>query len=243
MQRNTFRFRIFSVYHKDFLKKSLDKVKERGYYNIMSKNLSIRFIIYSIVIILGFNVLPNKQIDYVEYSKKPLKKVSSLSEFKDSLEYKKYLESLKITMDIVKARTTKLEQFKKAKKLSDEDLALLLYLVGFEGNDLKEAWAIAKRESNGRPLAFNGNTKTGDNSWGIFQINMIGSLGPIRRDKYDLSSNKELLNPVTNAVIAFKMTRGGEDWSSWKGLTPRAQKWLPYFPKVNLTPYKIPVEA
>jgi len=151
MQRNTFRFRIFSVYHKDFLKKSLDKVKERGYYNIMSKNLSIRFIIYSIVIILGFNVLPNKQIDYVEYSKKPLKKVSSLSEFKDSLEYKKYLESLKITMDIVKARTTKLEQFKKAKKLSDEVLALLLYLVGFEGNDLKEAWAIAKRESNGRP--------------------------------------------------------------------------------------------
>ena len=127
----------------------------------MSKNLSIRFIIYSVVIILGFNILPNKSIDYTEYNKKPLKKVSNLSEFKDSLEYKKYLESLKITMDIVKARTSKLEQFKKAKKLSDEDLALLLYLVGFEGSDLKEAWAIAKRESNGRPLAFNGNTKTG----------------------------------------------------------------------------------
>jgi hypothetical protein len=211
----------------------------------MSKNLSIRLFIYSLIFILGINILPNSKVNTDEFNRKPLKKVSSLSDFKDTLEYKEYLESLKITMEIVKARTNKLEQFKKAKKLSDEDLALLLFLVGFTGTDLKEAWAVAKKESNGRPLAYNGNTKTGDSSYGIFQINMIGSLGPARREKFGLDSNKELLNPVTNAVIAFRMTRGGEDWSSWKGMTPRTKEWLLRFPKVDLTPYKFPesVEA
>lgn len=207
----------------------------------MSKNLSIRLITYLLIIVVGIQVTPT--IDYSKYSKQPLKKVSSLNDIKNDQEYLDYLKSLKKTMDIVKLRTSKLEQFKKAKKLTDEDLALLLFLVGFEGSDLKEAWAIAKRESNGRPLAYNGNTKTGDNSYGVFQINMIGNLGPERLEKFDLASKKELFNPVTNASIAFHMSKGGADWSSWKGLTPAAKKWLLQFPKVNLTPYKIPLTS
>lgn len=204
----------------------------------MSKNLSIRLITYLLILIVGINVVPT--LDYSKYSKQPLKKVSSLNEIKENQEYLDYLASLKKTMDIVKKRTKKLEEFKKAKKLTDEDLALLLFLVGFEGSDLKEAWAIAKKESNGRPLAYNGNTKTGDNSYGVFQINMIGNLGPERLEKFNLQNKKELFNPVTNAEIAFHMSRGGEDWSSWKGLTSATKKWLLHFPKVDLTPYKIP---
>ena len=50
------------------------------------------------------------------------------------------------------------------KQFSDEDLAQLLYCVGFRGLDLREAWSVAKKESNGRPLAYNGNAKTGDSS-------------------------------------------------------------------------------
>lgn len=204
----------------------------------MSKNLSIRLITYLLILIVGINVVPT--LDYSKYSKQPLKKVSSLNEIKENQAYLEYLASLKKTMDIVKKRTKKLEEFKKAKKLTDEDLALLLFLVGFEGSDLKEAWAIAKKESNGRPLAYNGNTKTGDNSYGVFQINMIGNLGPERLEKFNLQNKKELFNPVTNAEIAFHMSRGGEDWSSWKGLTSATKKWLLHFPKVDLTPYKIP---
>lgn len=203
----------------------------------MSKNLSIRLITYLLIILVGINIVPT--LDYSKYSKQPLKKVSSLNDIKTDKAYLEYLESLKKTMDVVKLRTNKLEQFKKAKKLTDEDLALLLYLVGFEGKDLKEAWAIAKRESNGRPLAYNGNINTGDNSYGVFQINMIGSLGPARLEKFGLENKKELFNPVTNAEIAFHMSQGGADWSAWKGLTPAAQKWLPRFPKIDLTPYKI----
>jgi hypothetical protein len=106
-----------------------------------------------------------------------------------------------------------------------------LSLVGFNGKDLVVAWAVAKKESNGRPLAFNGNHKTGDSSYGMFQINMIDNLGPDRRTKFDLESNAELFNPVKNAEIAYYMTNGGDDWSSWKGITPRTKYWMAKFPK------------
>ena len=129
------------------------------------------------------------------------------------------------------SKAKKLESFENKTSLTDLELKELLSLVGFKGKDLVVAWAVAKKESNGRPLAFNGNHKTGDSSYGMFQINMIDSLGPDRRDKFDLDSNAELFNPVKNAEIVFYMTNGGEDWSSWKGITPRTKTWMKKFPK------------
>lgn len=122
------------------------------------------------------------------------------------------------------------EIYKPSEMLTDEELKLLLETVGFEGLGLKQAWSIAKRESNGRPLAYNGNRNTGDNSYGLFQINMIGSLGLDRLEKFNLKSNKELFDPVTNAEITYYMTNGGNDWSAWKGMTPRAKEFLLKFP-------------
>jgi len=116
----------------------------------------------------------------------------------------------------------------------------LLREVGFKGDKLRTAWAVAMKESTGRPLAYNGNTSTGDNSYGIFQINMIGELGVARRDKFNLKSNKELYNPLTNVKIVYYMTRGGEDWSSWdidssgyNGGVSRSRylEWLARYPK------------
>ena len=124
-----------------------------------------------------------------------------------------------------------LESFENKTSLTDIELKQLLSLVGFKGKDLIVAWAVAKKESNGRPLAFNGNHKTGDSSYGMFQINMIDTLGPDRRTKFDLDSNAELFNPVKNAEIAYYMTNGGEDWSSWKGITPKTKYWMTKFPK------------
>ena len=122
------------------------------------------------------------------------------------------------------------EIYKPSEMLTDEKLVILLKTVGFEGAGLKKAWSIAKRESNGRPLAYNGDKNTGDHSYGIFQINMIGNLGPKRLEKFNLKSNKELFDPVTNAEITYYMTDGGSDWSSWKGMTPKAKEWLMRFP-------------
>ena len=133
-----------------------------------------------------------------------------------------------------------LEKFKGAKKLAQDELVDVLRAVGFQGQGLKLAWAVAMRESNGRPIAHNDNVNTGDNSYGVFQINMFGNLGPDRREKFGLASNKDLFDPITNAKIAFHMTKGGVDWGSW-GLGPNAYdgtaaepsitKWLPQFPK------------
>jgi hypothetical protein len=128
------------------------------------------------------------------------------------------------------SKEEKLKKYENMTHLTDVQLKELLALVGFKGRDLVVAWAIAKKESNGRPLAFNGNHKTGDSSYGVFQINMIDNLGPDRRDKFDLDHNAELFNPVKNAEIAYYMSRGGEDWSSWKGITPRTKEWMAKFP-------------
>jgi len=116
----------------------------------------------------------------------------------------------------VKIRNLELKKFSEQKTaFTDEELVRMLSTIGFEGKALKVAWAVVKKESNGRPLAFNGNVKTGDNSYGIFQINMIGGLGVARRDKFDLDSNKDLFDPVVNAQIAYYMSNEGSDWSSW----------------------------
>lgn len=135
-----------------------------------------------------------------------------------------------ISNDVPQAEYAYIEDFKSVKTLSDEDLAQLLHCAGFRGRDLIEAWAVAKKESNGRPLAYNGNRKTGDNSYGVFQINMLGSMGEDRREKFNLTYNKDLLDPWTNATIAFHMSAGGENWSSWHGLTPKTKAWMLKYP-------------
>jgi hypothetical protein len=134
----------------------------------------------------------------------------------------------------------KLSDFENKTALTDTELRDLLIAVGFEGKALRIAWAIAKKESNGRPLAFNGNAKTGDSSYGVYQINMIGDLGPERRIKFSLDSNSDLFNPVINAQIAHHMSNGGEDFSAWKisksdynsaTAEPKFQMWLKKFPE------------
>ena len=120
--------------------------------------------------------------------------------------------------------------YKPSQAMSDEELKTLLWAVGFEGKALKTAWAIAKRESNGRPMAYNGNRNTGDSSYGIFQINMLGNLGVDRKEKFNLKSNVLLFDPTINAEITYYMTDGGTNWSAWKGLNQPAQKWLKSFP-------------
>jgi len=131
---------------------------------------------------------------------------------------------------LVKNKHKKIEHYKNATKLTDKELKELLYLVGFRGQNLKEAWAVAKKESGGRPLALNQSHRTGDSSYGLFQINMIGDLGPDRREKFNLDSNVELFNPVLNAQIAYYMSRGGENWISWKGITHKTKQLMAKFP-------------
>ena len=122
------------------------------------------------------------------------------------------------------------KKYKRSEQLSPKDLKAILYEAGFRGANLKEAWAVAMKESTGRPRSHNDNPKTGDNSHGLFQINMIGSLGPARLKQYKLDSNKDLFNPLVNAKIAFQMSDGGKNWSAWNGIGSSTTKWFKEYP-------------
>jgi len=124
-----------------------------------------------------------------------------------------------------------------AKQLTASQLVELLAAVGFEGKALKTAWAVAMRESRGHPTSHNTNASTGDNSYGLFQINMIGSMGVDRlakfKDKIGITKLADLLDPVANAKAAYYMTDGGKDWGSW-GLGPNAYDGSAAEPAVTL---------
>jgi len=140
---------------------------------------------------------------------------------------------------VVAVITDPLVKYKDAKVLTDAELVELLQAVGFEGKALKIAWATVMKESRGHPTSHNKTASTGDNSYGLFQINMIGSLGSDRRAKFGINSDAALLDPVANAKAAYYMTAQGTDWGSW-GLGPNAYdgdpaepsltKWIPKFP-------------
>lgn len=130
----------------------------------------------------------------------------------------------------LKNNASTLLKYQNSGELTDRQLKELLSAVGFNGKHLIEAWAVAKKETHGNPLAFNGNSKTGDSSFGLFQINMLRDLGPDRRAKFGLNYNADLLNPVLNAQVAYYMSNEGKDWSSWHGLTSKTKEWMKKFP-------------
>jgi hypothetical protein len=100
------------------------------------------------------------------------------------------------------------------KHLSKTQVYDLLRLTGFRGHQLNLAWAVAMKETHGNPLSHNYNPRTGDNSYGIFQINLYGALKS-RISQYGLVSPADLYDPVTNARIAFDMSSQGLNWGSW----------------------------
>ena len=129
------------------------------------------------------------------------------------------------------AQTLILKRYQNYAKFQPKELVTLLSAVGFHGQSLKYAWAVAMKESHGNALDYNGNIRTGDHSYGLFQINMLGSMGASRRTQFGLAYNAELLNPVKNAQIAYYMSGQGKNWSAWHGThTQVVQYWLTKYP-------------
>lgn len=106
--------------------------------------------------------------------------------------------------------------------------------AGLSGDELIAAVALAGRESSFNPQAFNGNAGTGDKSYGLWQINMLGSLGPYRRRALGISRDEELFQPEVNAR-AMKMLFDDRStpfyhWGPYKGEAPLhggAEDWVP----------------
>ena len=119
-----------------------------------------------------------------------------------------------VTAKVVPTCVNPILKYSGLKHLTKAQVYDLLRLAGFQGKNLKTAWAVAMKETHGNPIAHNYNPHTGDNSYGMFQVNLYGALkGRIK--EYGLKSANDLKDPVTNAQIAYKMSSGGKNWSPW----------------------------
>jgi hypothetical protein len=97
------------------------------------------------------------------------------------------------------------------------EIKSILAGAGFTGQALEDALKIAQGESGYNPFAANFNKGTGDESYGLFQINMLDNLGPGRRQWFGIKKNEELYDVHKNAKAAYsifkaKGYRFDKDW-------------------------------
>lgn len=110
--------------------------------------------------------------------------------------------------------------------MSAEDVARLAHAAGFRGQDLVDVVAIAGRESGYDPGAFNPDRSTGDQSYGLMQINMIDELGPARRAALGIENNEELYDPWINMQAAYQLyEESGNTLRPWGGYKGRSNTY------------------
>lgn len=98
--------------------------------------------------------------------------------------------------------------------LTAEEIGRMALAAGWPEEEIANVIAVAFGESSFNSGAHNPDASTGDNSYGLMQINMIGDLGPSRREAYGLSSNEDLFDPATNLRVALGIWQGG-GWGHW----------------------------
>lgn len=88
--------------------------------------------------------------------------------------------------------------------------------AGFRGDSAAIMAAIAMAESSGNPRAHN--PRPPDNSYGLWQINMLGAMGPERRRQFGIGNNEQLFDPRINARAAAQIyqSQGFNAWSVYK---------------------------
>lgn len=97
-------------------------------------------------------------------------------------------------------------------KMTGVEINALALTCGFIGRQAQTIAAIALAESGGETTAHN--SKPPDDSYGLTQINMIGSLGPDRRKRFGISKNEDLFDPVIN-LKAAKVIYDGSGFNAW----------------------------
>lgn len=110
-------------------------------------------------------------------------------------------------------------------KYSLPELYDIMRQAGASPREAAQMAAVAMGESSGHAAAHNPNRRTGDDSYGLWQINMLGKLGPERMRKYGLKSVNELANPLVNARIALDLLRHGGGLGNWGAFN---KKTAPY---------------
>lgn len=103
-------------------------------------------------------------------------------------------------------------------RLNYQQVAKLAYDAGWRGKDAQTAVAIAFAESRGDSMQTNFGGR--DYSFGLWQINMKDSMGPERRQKYNIPQNESLFDPATNARVAYAIYKdAGNKFTDWTTYT------------------------
>lgn len=89
--------------------------------------------------------------------------------------------------------------------------------AGLTDSRAKTAAAIAMAESGGNENSHNATPP--DDSYGLWQINMLGSLGPSRRAIYNLTANTDLYDPTVNARVMSALSSQGQNFRPWTTYT------------------------
>jgi hypothetical protein len=97
------------------------------------------------------------------------------------------------------------------------DVVTVARNAGFTGVHLVEAVSVALAESTGDASEIT-HDSNGTADYGLWQINSVHT-------EYNTS---QLLDPAYNAAAAFKLSKGGTDWSAWTTFhNQRAQAEIP----------------
>lgn len=113
--------------------------------------------------------------------------------------------------------------------LTGEQVAQVGYQAGFRGDSLWRIVAITGRESRWNPGSHNDSgvryptgdpRNTGDNSWGLAQINTLGNNGPVisrilGQLGYNPNNFDQLLDPLVNLRVAYVLSGSGTNWRPW----------------------------
>jgi hypothetical protein len=109
--------------------------------------------------------------------------------------------------------------------VSVDTVVQALYSAGFRGQDLIDMAAIPSRESPGYITdAHNPNAKTGDDSYGLWQINLYkGGWTPTLQTVTGSTDPSQLYDPNVSAKVAFAMYQASGNkltpWGGYKGMS------------------------
>lgn len=102
-------------------------------------------------------------------------------------------------------------------KISDAAIATAAFNAGISRDKVATAVAIALAESGGDTHAHN--PIPPDDSYGLWQINMLGSMGPDRRQRLGITSNEALYDANVNAKAMAMISSNGGTWQPWTTYT------------------------
>lgn len=100
-------------------------------------------------------------------------------------------------------------------RLSPKQIYAAARKAGFSAVEATTVTAIALAESGGVANVLNDCPATGDYSWGLMQVNMIGNLASPRLQEFGIAAPSALTDPAVNMRAAYMLSGHGGNFTPW----------------------------